>query len=214
MALHINLYHEIQKQRALQRRDPLKLSIYGLAAIGAALAGYYFLQLGKLHSVKSELAVIQAEFNALQPQTKAAKEREDELSSKVRSSELLVKRIENRFYWAPLLEQLMQSVPKDVQLTKLSADISGEGLRKCSMTIDGLSAGTDPRKVAEELRTSITEKFGPKYKEVRATFKSLEDATELAMLDGQQVPTATFAINVNLTTGEAAAPPAAPRKTK
>ena len=81
-------------------------------------------------------------------------------------------------------------------------------------TIDGLSAGTDPRKVAEELRTSITEKFGPKYKDVRASFKSLEDATELAMLDGQQVPTATFAINVQLTTGETAPPPATARKTK
>ena len=170
MALHINLYHEIQKQRALERRDPLKLSMYGLAAMAAGFAGYYFLQLGKLHSVNTELAGVQADFHTLQPQASAAKAREDELSLNVRSSELLVRRIENRFYWAPLLEQLMQSVPKDVQLTKLSADISGEATRKCSMTIDGLSAGTDPRKVAEELRTSITEKFGPKYKDVRASF--------------------------------------------
>jgi hypothetical protein len=96
--------------------------------MAAGFAGYYFLQLGKMHSINNELEVAQAEFNAVQSQAKVEKERDDELSSKVRSSELLVKRIENRFYWAPLLEQLMQSVPKDVQLTKLSADLSGEDL--------------------------------------------------------------------------------------
>ena len=41
----------------------------------------------------------------------------------------------------------------------------------------------------------------------------LEDGTETVMLDGKQMPTATFAINVQLYTGEEkAAPPARKKK--
>jgi hypothetical protein len=102
----------------------------------------------------------------------------------------------------------MQIVPREVQVTRMGGDVSGEGLRRCIITIDGLSAGTDPRKVAEDLRTALAEKLSPNYKSVTSTFKTLEDGTEMVMLDGKQMPTATFAINVQLYAGEekAAAP--------
>jgi hypothetical protein len=96
----------------------------------------------------------------------------------------------------------MQVVPREVQITRMGGDISGEDLRRCMITIDGLSAGTDPRSVAEDLRTAIAEKFSPKYKNVTSTFKMLEDGTEMVMLDGKQMATATFAINVQLYSGE------------
>ena len=40
----------------------------------------------------------------------------------------------------------------------------------------------------------------------------LEDGIEMAMLDGKQVPTATFAINVEFTSGEEPAPEPTRRK--
>ena len=212
MALHLNLYHEVQKARQLQRRDPLKLSIFGLGAIAAVFAIYYIFELSRMHGLSVELNSVQAQYNALEPKAKAAKKREEEVNVEVRKSELMAKRIEQRFYWAPMLEQISQAVPREVQIVRLVGDLSGDGMRKCSLTLDGISAGGDPRKVAEDLRTAIAEKLGPKYKTVNSSFKSLEDGTEMVMLDGRQMATASFAINVQLTTGEEAAPAAAARK--
>ena len=212
MALHLNLYHEVQKARQLQRRDPLKLSIFGLGAIAAVFAIYYIFELSRMHGLSVELNKVQAQYNALEPKAKAAKKREEEVNVEVRKSELMAKRIEQRFYWAPMLEQISQAVPREVQIVRLVGDLSGDGMRKCSLTLDGISAGGDPRKVAEDLRTAIAEKLGPKYKTVNSSFKSLEDGTEMVMLDGRQMATASFAINVQLTTGEEAAPAAAARK--
>ncbi|MDB6149780.1 MAG: Fimbrial assembly family protein, partial [Chthoniobacter sp.] len=79
MALHLNLYHEVQKAKQLQRRDPLKLSIYGLSAIAAAFAGYYFFELSRLQGVTDEFAKVQAEFGAVEQVAKEAKKRDDEL---------------------------------------------------------------------------------------------------------------------------------------
>ena len=213
MALRLNLYHEVLKAKALKRRDPLKLSIYGLLAIAALCAGWYFIQLMRMHSLSEELTRVKGEFDRIEPAAKAAKQREEELTALTSSSDQLSKRIEGRFYWAPILSEIMQVVPREVQITRMGGDITGEGLRRCSITIDGLSAGTDPRRVAEELRTAIAEKFSPKYKNVSSTFKTLEDGTEMVMLDGKQMATATFAITVQLFTGEEKiAPP--PRKKK
>lgn len=212
MALHINLYHEVQKARALKRRDPLKLSMFGIAGIAAVFAIYYVVELSRMHGMSVELNKVLTQFNALEPKAKAAKKREDEINIEIKKSELMSKRIEQRFYWAPMLEQISQTVPRDVQITRLVGDLSGDGLRKCSLILDGISTGSDPRKVAEDLRTAIAEKLGPKYKTVTSNFKSLEDGTEMVLLDGKQMPTASFAINVQLTSGEDPTPTPAPRK--
>jgi hypothetical protein len=208
MPLRLNLYHEVNKTKALKRRDPLKLSIYGLSAVAACFALWYFYQLVKMHGISDEYQKAKSEFEKIEPAAKAAKKREDELTVKAASSIQIVKRIEGRFYWAPLLADLTQVVPREVQITRLGGDISGDGLRRCAITIDGLSAGPNPRRVAEELRTAIAERLSPHYKNVTSVFKSLEDGAETVNLDGNKVPTATFAILVQLYTGDekAAAP--------
>jgi hypothetical protein len=202
MALRLNLYHEVIKAKALKRRDPLKISIYGLCALGACFALWYFAQLVRMHSISDQYLKSKSEFSRVEPLAKAAKKREDELSALTATSAKMVRRIEDRFYWAPLLAQLSQVVPREVQITRLGGEISGEGLRRCSLSIDGLSAGADPRRVAEDLRTAIAEKFSPHYKNVTSTFKTLEDGTEMVMLDGKQVGTATFAIVVQISVGD------------
>lgn len=206
MSLHLNLYHEVIKAKALKRRDPLKLTMYALSAVVAGFAGYYVVQAVKLHSLNTELASVKAEFDKLEPTAKTAKAREDELTVKLNAGNLLVKKVENRFYWAPLLEQIMQVVPREVQVTRLVGDLAGEGTRRCALSIDGLSAGADARNVAETLRTAIAEKIAPQHKNVTSKFRMLEDGPEMAMLDGKQVPTATFAINVEFSSGEEPAP--------
>lgn len=211
MALRLNLYHEVLKVKALKRRDPLKISSYALSAIAACCAAWYFYQLVQMHEINDQYLGKKAEFDKVEPQAKVAKKREDELNAQAGASTQLVKHIEGRFYWAPLLAQLAQVVPREVQITRLGADITGDGLRRCSISIDGLSAGPDPRKVAEEMRTAIVEHLSPHYKNVSSKFKTLEDGTETVVLDGRQVGTATFAIVVQLYTGEEKATPV-PRK--
>jgi len=213
MALRLNLYHEVLKVKALKRRDPLKISIYVLSAIAALCAGWYAYELVQMHTINDEYQGKKSEFNKVEPLAKAAKKKEDELNAQAAASTQLVKHIEGRFYWAPLLAQLAQIVPREVQITRMGADITGDGLRRCSISIDGLSAGSDPRKVAEEMRTAIVDRLSPHYKNVSSTFKTLEDGTEMVMLDGKQVGTATFAIVVQLYTGEEKSTPA-PRKKK
>ncbi len=208
MALHLNLYHEVIKAKALQRRDPLKISIYGITGLLACFAFYYFFQLVRMHAISEEYTKVKAEFDRLEPQAKASKKREEELNQLALSSGRVVRRIEDRFYWAPLLAEITQIVPREVQITRLGGDITGADLRRCAFTVDGLAAGADPRRVAEELRTAIADKLSSKYKNVTSTFKTLEDGTETVMLDGKQVSTATFAITVQLFVGEEKKAPA------
>jgi hypothetical protein len=198
MPLHLNLYHEIQKRKALKRRDPLKISLYGLAAIAIAFAAYYVVQLLQMHSLVERLDTAKGEYDKLAPVAKTSKKREDELTLKVKATDSLIQRIEGRFYWAPVLAEIMTAVPRQVQVTRLSGELPIDGVKRCSITVDGLSAGSDPRKVAEELRTALAETFKSKFKSVTSTFRTLEDGTEMVMLDGKQVPTATFAISLQL----------------
>jgi len=212
MALRLNLYHETIKTRALQRRDPLKISIYALSTIAACCATWYTIQLVRYHTYTDDYLQKKAQFDKVEPQGKAAKKKQDELTTKANQSVLMGKRIESRFYWAPMLSQLSQVVPREVQITRLGGEVTGENVRHCVLTIDGLAAGPDPRRVAEELRTAIAERLGPHYANVTSTFKSLEDGSETVLLDGRQMATAIFTINVQFHTAEPATP--SPRKKK
>ncbi|MEO7318722.1 MAG: hypothetical protein ABIZ56_07015 [Chthoniobacteraceae bacterium] len=210
MALRLNLNHEILHAARLRKRDPLKLSIMGLCFIAACFACYYFFQLAKMGVISQEYAQKKGEFDAIAPKAAAAKLHEDELALTIRAGENMLQRIEGRFYWAPMIEQLVNAVPPEVQITKLSGDVQGDKSKKCRLTIDGLSAGTDPRKVAEELRTSIAESFGKKYKNVTSSFRSLEDGVEIIQVNGAPSQTATFAINVEFQGSEEIAQASAP----
>ena len=214
MALRLNLNHEILQAERLRKRDPLKLSIMGLSAIAACFACYYFFQLARMGVISQEYAHKKAEFDAIQPKATAAKTREDELAITLRAGENMLQRIEGRFYWAPMIEQLVNAVPPEVQITKFAGDVQGDKTKRCRLTIDGLSAGPDPRKVAEELRTSIAESFGKKYKNVTSSFRSLEDGVETVPLNGATSQTATFAINVEFQSSEELAQTTTPRTAK
>jgi hypothetical protein len=208
MPLHLNLYHEIENSRAASRRDPLKISLYVLGGIAASFAVWYLWEFAALSRLDHELRKKKAEFTEVDPRAKEAKRKEEDLSRTFKTSEKLISKVEGRFYWAPVLERLMTLVPREVQITKFSGDTQGDAYKKCQFTIDGLSTGTDPRKVAEELRQSLVESFAKEYKTVEAKFRTLEDGTEMAMLDGQRQPTANFAINIQFHSGAEPTTPA------
>lgn len=212
MALRLNLYHEVERQKALKRRDPLKLSLYGLGAIALGMAAFYFVQVGVQASLAGDLRSEQAKYDRIKTKAEEAKKREEELTVQVKRSELLISRIEQRFYWAPVLQTITEIVPPTVQVTKVAGNVKGEALKKCTLSVEGISAGEEPRVVAEDLRKTLLTRLTDKYKNVSAQFRSLDDGKEAAKIEGRDLPTATFAIDVTLEQGEEPPPPPPPRK--
>ena len=214
MALHINLYHEIEKQKHARQRDPLKLGMIGLAVITLAFAGYYFYRLGSVHDVNVRLGALEQDWSKLEPKLKAAKTREEELNAMIKLSEALVKHIEGRFYWAPVFERVMQSVPREVQITRINGDLAADRTKPSIINLTGISSGDEPRKVAEDLRTALYDELSGKFKSVSSSFKSLEEGETPAALNGRRYPTANFAMEFQITTTEPEPTPAPARKPK
>ena len=210
MALHINLYHEVQKQELARRRDPLKLGMLGLLIIGVGFVAYYFFRLERMHAINVRIAALEADWQRFDPKQKAARAREDELNADVKTYELLTKRIESRFYWAPLLQEVLENVPHEVQFTKVSGDLPLDGGKSSVLTVTGISSSEVPRKVAEDLRTALHEKLSESFKKVEAHFVSLDDSEETVLLDSKKAPTANFTIEFRLNNNVDPAPVPAP----
>ena len=206
MALHLNLHHEIERDRLAKARDPLKLSMFGLGVVAAIFAGYYFWQVGIQSGISHELGGKQAEFSRLEPKAKEAQVRIEELSKILETSNILVESIEKRFYWAPILEHVAKIVPREVQITKLAGDLQGTTYKKCVLTLDGVSSGTVPRKTAENLRSALAEGFEKQFKTVSSKFLTLEEGPDTVKVDGVAQPTALFRINFQLVITEAPPP--------
>lgn len=204
MALHLNLHHEIQKQQLQRRRDPLKLGMMGMIVIAIGFLSYYFYRLDNVRSINDQLTRLQAEWSTTEPKLKAAQSREAEIAAELKTKTALVQSIESRFYWAPLLEKVLLSVPREVQVTKMDGEMGDKG-KGGSLSVSGISSGEQPRKVAEDLRTTFVNKLSEKYKGVNSSFKTLEDSEQTVKFDGRPLPTAIFAMHFQLAT-EAAEP--------
>jgi Tfp pilus assembly protein PilN len=196
MAIRLNLYHEVLRAKRQEQYDPLKMSFLALLVVSIGLAGYYFIQLSKTNSVRTAYASQKAEFERLTPLAKQAGEREAELNTQIELARRVTDRMEKRFYWAPVFESVAAAVPPNVQITKLSGDVSRGSGRECQINIDGIAAGQEPRAAAEEMRRSIAERFGAKYAGTNATFRNMDDSAEAVRLDGKVVPAVVFTMHV------------------
>jgi cell division protein FtsL len=197
MALNLNLYHEIQKQELQRRRDPLKIGIYVMILLGLCFVGYYFYCLQAYYRVKSELASVETHWKKAEEKQKTAKARIDELNQSIKVAEAFKSRIEGRVYWAPILERIIRAVPPEVQVTQLTGSLASDGSKKVSVSLTGVAAGALPRTVAEQLRTSLYNKFSADYGHVASTFKSLEDGADTISYQGRSWPTAIFSIDLS-----------------
>ena len=196
MALYLNLYHEIQTQEMQRRRDPLKIGIAVMSLIATLLLCYYFWRLQTVHGVKGELARVKSHWTKAQEKQTAANARIAELNQTIRLAEAFKSKIEGRVYWAPILERIIRSVPSEIQITKLQGVLSTEGTKRVTVNITGIATGTVPRTVAEQLRTSLYNKFSADYSGANSTFKSLEDGAETVFYHGANSPTALFSIEL------------------
>ncbi len=76
---------------------------------------------------------------------------------------------------------------------------SNDKTQSCSFNLTGISAGMEPRRVAEMLRTSLQTNFSENHANVTSAFQSLEDGSEFVTVDSRSVPVANFAIKLDMT---------------
>lgn len=215
MPLTINLLHEEQFLLKQRKRDPLKLGLYALAGVAALFVMFYGWRLLSSKALDSRFKTLQAEWARQEPAITVAQNQQKDLTAQVAAADLVGKRIENRFYWAPLLETLLRSVPSYVQIVNLNGTNELKNDR-ISFTLEGIVAGDVPRLVADKFRTALNDSLSKKYQGVETSFRGLDETATPVNVNGKPSPTAHFTIEVKLNKPSAvpAATPAPERRRK
>jgi hypothetical protein len=198
MALHLNLLHEEIFEQRQRQRDPLKIGMMVLGALGALMLLYYLWNAYKVLEIRNRLGQAQHDWAKVEPKVTAAQKRSAELNSIISTTKVLDGMIEGRFFWAPFLEKLSRCVALNAQLTGIDGSVLDDG--KISIGIEGLAAGREPRAAAEELRQLLLEQLGQSYNEVKVEFKSLEDLDTIVNIGGSNMAMARFSINATFST--------------
>jgi hypothetical protein len=210
MALHLNLLHEEILEQRQRQRDPLKIGMMVLGALGALMVVYYLWNAYKVLAIRNQLSQVQHDWAKVEPKVTAAQKRSAELNSIIGTTKVLDGMIDGRFYWAPLLEKLSRCVALNAQLTSIDGTVQEDG--RITVVADGLAAGREPRAAAEELRQLLAEQLGQSYKEVKVEFKALEDLDTIVNIGGSNQAMARFSINATFSTPDAkSTPPPGPR---
>ena len=193
MALHLNLLHEEISEQRQRQRDPLKIGMMVLGALGALMLAYYMWKAYQTLEIRNRLSQVQHEWSKVEPKVTAAQKRSAELNSIISTTKVLDGIIDNRFFWAPFLEKLSRCVALNAQLTSIDGTVQED---KVTVSIEGLAAGREPRAAAEELRQLLLEQLGQSYGEVKVEFKSLEDLDTIVNIGGANLNMARFGLNV------------------
>jgi hypothetical protein len=211
MALHLNLLHEEITEQRQRQRDPLKIGMMVLGALGALMLVYYMWNAYKTLEIRNRLSQVQHEWSKIEPKVTAAQKRSAELNSIISTTKVLDGIIDGRFYWAPFLEKLSRCVAPNAQLTGLDGTVQEDN--RINITIEGLAAGREPRAAAEELRQLLIEQLGQSYNDVKVEFKALEDLDTIVNIGGASMGMARFGLGVTFST-VAAKPTPPPRKAR
>ena len=211
MALHLNLLHEEILEQRQRQRDPLKIGMMVLGAIGTLMVVYYMWNAYKTLEIRNRLGTVQHDWAKVEPKVTAAQKRSAELNNIISTTKVLDGMIDGRFFWAAFLEKLSRCVALNAQLTSIDGSVLEDN--KINVIIEGLAAGREPRAAAEELRQLLLEQLGQSYNEVKVEFKSLEDLDTIVNIAGSNMAMARFGLNVTFTTA-AAKPTATPGRTR
>lgn len=217
MALSINLLHEKHRSERDRQRDPLKLGVYVLGGIIACFLAYYLYAWAGAQGTFTQRDDFRARWEKKQREASQVTQLEADLKATSAASETLNNRIEKRFFWGPVLDVLYRTVPTEIQLS----NFSGSNQRRADTVVvqlDGVSAGAEPRAVAERFRNALIVAFGAKFRDVSCTFRQLEEQPgSTVKVDGQELPTAKFTLDLRFRkpfAPAAAAPPAPPPRPK
>ena len=210
MALHLNLLHEEILEQRQRQRDPLKIGMMVLGALGALMFLYYMWNAYQTLGIRNRLNAVQQDWSKVEPKVTAAQKRSAELNSIISTTKVLDGMIDSRFFWAPFLEKLSRCVALNAQITSIDGTVLDDN-KGVSVMIEGLAAGREPRAAAEELRQLLLEQLGQSYHDVKVEFKTLEDLDTLVKIGGANMAMARFGLSASFNpsaTAKAAPPPA------
>ena len=208
MALHLNLLHEEILEQRQRQRDPLKIGMMVVAGMGALLFLYYGWNAYKTLEIRSQLGAVEADWAKVEPKVTAAQKRAAELNNIISTTRVLDVLIDDRFYWAPFLQKLSRCVAPNAQLTSLEGSVT-EDNKAVTVTIEGVTAGREPRSAAEDLRQMLIEQLGQSYGDVKVEFKALEDLDTIVNIGGTTMAMAHYVLTVNFNPHPGAKPDAA-----
>lgn len=198
MALHLNLNHELERLRAERRRDPLKLTMIGLMFVAGLFVLQYMWTMTKTSLVTRERDKMKAELNKKDPLAKAAVVEEVELQKKLGNGERFRGRIEGKFYWAPLIQLVIENIPGNIHITRFAGDVNAEDPSKVQFKLEGLIVGSAPLTLADEFRKKLGQSLEQKYKNVKTDYRHLLEEKEQVVIEGKSLSNATFTINVQM----------------
>ena len=199
MALHLNLLHEEISEQRQRQRDPLKIGMIVVAGIGALLFLYYGWNAYRTLEIRSRLNAVESDWAKVEPKVTAAQKRAAELNNIISTTRVLDVLIDDRFYWAPFLQILSRCVAPNAQLTSMEGSVTDEN-KAVMVTIEGVSAGREPRSAAEDLRQMLIEQLGQSYSDVKVEFKTLEDLDTIVNVGGTTMAMARYVLTVNFNT--------------
>jgi septal ring factor EnvC (AmiA/AmiB activator) len=183
-----------------------------LAFLGALMVAFYMWKAYQTLAIKSRLSSVQKEWAKVEPNVTAAQKRSAELNEIIKTTKVLDKMVDERFYWAPVLQTLARCVAPNAQLTAIDGSVSDDR-QTVTMVIDGIAAGREPRADAEELRQLLTEQLGRSYRNVKVEFKTLEDLDTIATVAGANMAMARYTISATFPIGSKEAATPAPTRT-
>jgi hypothetical protein len=196
MALHLNLLHEEIREQRLRQRDPLKIGMMVLGALGALMFLWYMGKAYQTLAIRNQLNTIKQDWSKVEPRVTAAQKRSAELNGIIGTTKVLDEMINSRFFWAPFLEKLSRCVALNAQVTSVDGTVLDDN-KNVNVMIEGLAAGREPRAAAEELRQLLLEQLGQSYHDVTVEFKTLEDLDTLAKIGGANMAMARFALSLS-----------------
>jgi hypothetical protein len=211
MALHLNLLHEQIAEKRQRQRDPLKLGMFALLAVGTLMALFYMWRGYQTLEIKRRLSSAQAEWAKIEPRMAAAEKRSTELNTIIGTTKVLDEMIDGRFFWAPLLERISRCVAPNAQVTSIDGSIRDDN-KVVTVSLEGMAAGREPRSAAEELRQLLTEQLAQVYTDVKVEFRTLEDLDTIVKVAGANMTMARYTLTAtfNPAAPEAAKPAATP----
>ena len=212
MALHLNLLHEEFLEQRQRQRDPLKIGMLVLAALGTLMVVYYMWNAYKTLEIRNRLGSVQHDWAKVEPKVTAAQKRSAELNNMISTTKVLDGMIDGRFFWAAFLEKLSRCVALNAQLTSIDGNALEDN--KINVIIEGLAAGREPRAAAEELRQLLLEQLTQSYPDVKVEFKTLEDLDTIVNIGGSNMAMARFGISASFTTVAAKPSPTPGPRTK
>src|SRR5450631_2192457 len=123
MALHLNLLHEEIREQRLRQRDPLKIGMMVLGALGALMFLWYMGKAYQTLAIRNQLNTIKQDWSKVEPRVTAAQKRSAELNGIIGTTKVLDEMINSRFFWAPFLEKLSRCVALNAQVTSVDGTV-------------------------------------------------------------------------------------------